>query len=145
MVTQVSVVLENEPGKLSVPCRALARAGINIMALSLTATNRFGMLRLIVADPERAVEILNAAGCVVETDDVVAMAVPDRPGGLEDVLEIVEAEHINLEYIYPLTRPAADSAVLVCSFGDTPTAAAALRAENVAVIDDLARLLPGGE
>lgn len=142
MITQVSVVLENEPGKLSVPCRALAQARINIMALSLTATNRFGMLRLIVADAERAVKVLNAAGCVVETDDVVAMAVPDRPGGLEDVLEIVEAVHINLEYIYPLTRPAADLAVLVCGFADIAAAMAALQVADVTVITDLDSLPP---
>ena len=145
MITQISVFLENEPGKLSVPCRALARAGINIMALSLTATNRLGVLRLIVPDAERAMEVLSAADCVAEADDVVAVAVPDRPGGLEDVLEIVEAEHINLEYVYSFTRPADESAVLVCSFGDTPTAVAALRAANVAVIDGLGPLLPGGE
>ena len=144
MITQVSVFLENKPGKLSVPCRALARAGINIMALSLTDTNRFGVLRLIVADAGRAARALQAAGCVVETDAVVAMAVPDRPGGLEDVLAAIEGEGINLEYIYPLTRPAGLSPVLVCSFKDIAAATSALRAANVAVIDDLSSLPPAG-
>jgi len=145
MITQVSVFLENEPGKLSVPCRALARAGINIMALSLTATNRLGVLRLIVPDPARAMDVLAAADCTAESDTVVAVAVPDRPGGLEDVLEIIEAEHINLEYIYSFTGPADESAVLVCGFEDAQAAVAVLRAAGAAVIDGLSALLPPGE
>ena len=145
MITQISVLLENEPGKLSVPCRALARAGINIMALSLTATNRLGVLRLIVPDAERAMEVLAAADCVAEADDVVVVAVPDRPGGLEDVLEIVDAAHINLEYVYSFTRPVGESAVLVCSFADAPAATAALQAANVSIKDDLPALQQGGQ
>ena len=145
MITQVSVILENEPGKLSVPCRALAQGGINIMAMSLTATNRLGVLRLVVSDPDRAMQILDDADCVVEADQVLAVAVPDRPGGLEDALETVEAEHINLEYLYSFTRPVGESVVLVCSFADIPAAVAALQAANVDMIDDLDSLRPGGQ
>lgn len=140
MITQVSVFLENEPGKLSVPCRALARAGINILAICLADTNRFGVLRLIVSDAPRAVEVLNAAGCVVEADDVAVLAVGDRPGALEDILEIIEGGHINIEYVYSLTSPAGESALLVCRFGDTAAALAALQDARVAVIDDPASL-----
>ena len=145
MITQLSVILENEPGELSVPCRALARAGINIMALSLTATNRLGVLRLIVSDPERGMQVLDDADCVVEADQVLAVAVPDRPGGLEDALEAVEAEQINLETLYSFTRPVGESVVLVCRFADAPAAAAALQAAHVGIVDDLDALRPEGQ
>lgn len=140
MITQVSVFLENEPGKLSVPCLALARAGIDIMALSLADTHRFGVLRLVVSDVDGAIEVLNAAGCVVESDDVIAVAVEGGPGGFAEILKIVEAEQINIEYVYPLTRPAGKSPVMVCRFHDPAAATAALRAADVTLIDDLAAI-----
>ncbi len=136
-ITQLSVFLENEPGKLTVPCRALAAAGVNIMALSLADTNRFGLLRLIVNDPPGALEALTAADCVVETGDVIAIAIGDHPGGLDDALEVIEAEDINLEYLYSFTRPLGRCIVVVCSFTNTDDAIAALRAANVTIIDDL--------
>ena len=139
-ITQLSVFLENVPGKLTVPCRVLAGAGVNIMAVSLADTNRFGLLRLIVDDPPTALQALTAADCIVETGDVIAIAIGDHPGGLDDVLEIIEAEEINLEYLYSFTRPLGPCIVVVCSFTNTDDAIAALRAANVTIIDNLTDL-----
>ena len=136
-IMQLSVFLENQPGKLTVPCRALAEAGINIMAVSLAHTHRVGVLRLIVSDGPRGRDVLDAAGCVVETGHVVAIAIGNHPGGLEEVLEVIEAEQINLEDIYPLTRPADQAAVLICTFADPDAALAALTAAHITVITDL--------
>ena len=141
-IMQLSVFLENQPGKLTVPCRALAGAGINIMAVSLAHTNRVGVLRLVVSDGPRGRDVLNAAGCVVETDDVIAVTIGDHPGGLEQVLEVIEAQQINLEYLYSVTRPASRQPVLVCSFADPDAALTALTAANITVITDLHALLP---
>ncbi len=143
-ITQLSVYLENSPGKLTVPCRALAAAGINIMAVSLAHTNRVGVLKLIVSDPPRGRDVLDAAGCVVETGEVIAIAIADRPGGLEEVLEAIEPEQINLEDVYALTRPADQAAVLVCAFANPDAALTALTAANVQVIHDLNALGPDG-
>jgi len=136
-ITQLSVFLENDVGKLTVPCRALAAAGVNIMALSLADTNKFGLLRLIVNDPPRALQALTAADCVVETSEVIAIAIGDHPGALDEVLEIIEAEDINLEYLYAFTRPLGQCTVVVCSFTNTDAAMTALRGANVTIIDDL--------
>ena len=99
-LTQLSLFLENKPAHLKVPCRALADAGISIMTLSLADTEQFGILRLIVRDWQKAKEVLENAGCVVNTTEVVAVEVEDRPGGLADLLDIIEKAGINIEYIY---------------------------------------------
>ena len=82
---QLSVFLENKPGRLSVPCRALADEGINIITLSLADTQQFGILRLVVREWEKAKGILQGCGCVVNVTAVVATEVEDRPGGLTEV------------------------------------------------------------
>ena len=140
-ITQISVFLENKPGKLTVPCGALADAGVNILALTLADTNRFGLLRLITDDAPLALRALDEAGCVVETGDVIAIAIDDHPGGLEGVLDIIDAADINLEYIYSFARRAGEAAVLACSFTSADDALTALRAANVKIVDDLDDLM----
>ena len=83
------------------PCRLLARAGINIRTLSLADTQHFGILRLIVSDWQPGHRICSKqAGYVVNVTEVVAVEVPDRPGGLADVLEAFDGTAINIEYMY---------------------------------------------
>ncbi|HOC38806.1 MAG TPA: amino acid-binding protein, partial [Thermodesulfobacteriota bacterium] len=81
-LTQLSVFLENKPGRLTEPCRVLAEEGIDILTLSLADTQQFGILRILVRDWERAREVLEQAHCVVNATEVVALEVEDRPGGL---------------------------------------------------------------
>ena len=126
-IHELSVFLENRPGHLSVPCKALASAGINIVALSLSDTHRFGVLRLIVRDWRRARDVLTSAGCVVKVVEVVAVEVPDRPGGLEGVLEKVEAAGINVEYMYPLSVRRGGRAALLLRFDEPDRAVSLLR------------------
>ena len=93
------------------PCRLLAEAGINILTLSLADTQQFGILRLIVADWQKAKQVLEEAGCVVKVTEVVAVEVPDRPGGLAEVLEVIEKAgaqhrvHVRLHLPPRQTRP----------------------------------------
>ena len=102
-IPQVSVFLENKPGRLSEPCRILAEAGINIVTLSLADTQQFGILRLLVREWKKAKSILEQAGHVVNVTEVVAIEVPDRPGGLYEVLKVIEQCAINVEYMYAFT------------------------------------------
>ncbi len=81
MIRQLSIFLENRPGQLLVPCRLLGDAGIDILDLSLADTERFGILRLIVEDWQRAQAVLEAAGQVVKVTELLALEVPDQPGG----------------------------------------------------------------
>jgi hypothetical protein len=133
-INQVSVFLENKPGQLSEPIRALADAGISILTLSLADTQQFGIMRLIVKDWQKACEVLKASGAVVKTTEVVAVEVADRPGGLADVLEAIESQDVNIEYMYAFTFRRGDKAVLVFRFDDPDSAISLLRKNGINVI-----------
>ena len=136
-IKQLSVFLENKPGRLSVPCTALAKAGINILTLSLADTRQFGILRVIVRDWEKAKAVLEAAGCVVNVTEVIAIEVPDRPGGLAEVLESIEQADINLEYMYAFTFRNEDKAVIVFRLEDPDAAIKVLQGRGYSVIDSV--------
>jgi len=133
-LNQLSVFLENKPGQLSESCLTLAKAGINIVTLSLADTQQFGILRLIVREPAKAKDVLEKAGWVVKLTEVVAIEVEDRPGGLAGVLEIIEGSGLNIEYMYAFTFRRGDRAVLVFRFDDPDVAVKVLQAKGVNVI-----------
>jgi len=134
---QLSVFLENKPGRLSVPCRALAQAGINMLTLSLADTQQFGILRIIVREWEKAKEVLERAGCVVNVSEVVAVEVADRPGGLARILEVVEQAGLNLDYMYAFTFRRGDKAVLVFRFEQPDAAIKALQKAGINLVADV--------
>ena len=113
MLKQLSVFLENKPGRLSHPCKALAGAGINILTLSLADTEQFGILRIMVAEWDKARAALEKAGCVVNVSDVLAIEIPDRPGGMANILAILEPKGINIEYMYAFTLRRNSNAVMI--------------------------------
>ena len=119
---QLSLFSENKPGHVVAPCRLLAQAGIDIRALSLADTQRFGILRMIVSDWQRAKALLEEAGSAVKVTEVVAVEVPDRPGGLAEVLELFVGTDINIEYMYAFPFLRGERAVLIFRF-DRPDAA----------------------
>lgn len=131
---QLSVFLENKPGQLTIPCKALAEAGINITTLSLADTHQFGILRLLIREHVRAKKVLEDAGCVVNITEVVAIDVPDRPGGLAEVLEVIEAGKINLEYMYAFTYRKRDEALMVFRFEDPDAAVKLLHGKGFKVV-----------
>ena len=134
---QLSVFLENKPGALSAPCRLLAKAKLNIQTFSLADTREFGILRLVVRDWEKARQTLEAGGWAVRLTDVVAVEVPDRPGGLADLLEVFERTGINVEYMYAFSVKAEDRGLLVFRFDDPDAALAALREAKVSVVNEV--------
>ncbi len=119
---QISVFLANEPGALRRPCRLLSEAGIDIRALCLADTQQFGILRLLVSDWQQATEVLNGAGLLTRTTEVIAVEIPDHPGGLTDVLEALEKTGVSIEYMYAFAEGRAGKAVLIFRF-DRPDAA----------------------
>jgi len=133
-IPQLSMFMENKPGRLSDPCRRLAEAGINIVTLSLADTQQFGILRLIVRDWEKAREVLAQAGCVVTVTEVVATEVEDRPGGLATILEVIEKAGLNIEYMYAFTFRSGHKAVLVFRFNDADAAIQVLQDNGINVI-----------
>lgn len=133
-INQLSVFLENKPGRLSSPLKALAEAGINIMTLSLADTAQFGILRLIVRDWAKARDVLKACDAVVNVTEVVAIEVPDRPGGLAGVLDTIERSGLNIEYMYAFTFRTADRAVIVFRFDDPDQAIKTLQKAGINVV-----------
>ena len=135
MIRQLSLFLENRPGQLRVPCQVLGDAGIDILTMSLADTQQFGILRLVVKDWEKAKKVLEAAGIVVNVTDVLAVDVPDRPGGLASVLEAFEKVGLGIEYMYALAaaRERGKFATLVFRLGDPERAARLLREAGVKV------------
>ena len=125
-IRQISIFLQNKPGQLSQICRDLADADINIATLSLADTSDFGIVRLIVDDHEKAKTTLAAKGHVVNVREVVAVCVPDRPGGMAEVMTALDTAGANIEYCYAFAFHKGEKAVLVFRFDDNAKAAKAL-------------------
>jgi hypothetical protein len=138
-IHQLSLFVENRSGQLRVPTRILAEAGIDIKTLSLADTQQFGILRLIVNDWQRAKQALEAGGCVVKVTEVVAIEVPDHPGGLDSVLAAIEKAGLNVEYMYAFTYGREDRAVLIFRFADVEVALKALKDAGLNVVANLDR------
>jgi len=133
-VPQVSVFLENRRGRLHEACDVLAKANINLITLALADTADFGVMRFIVADPTKAAHVLKDNGFTAIVNDVLAIEVPDRPGGLAEILEVLDNGSINIEYIYAFAQGAKDRAVLVFRFTDTDAAIAVLQKAGINIL-----------
>jgi hypothetical protein len=134
---QLSLFLENKPGALSRPVRILARAKFNILTLSIADTNQFGILRLILRDWEKAKKLLEKEGFVVKVTDMVAVEVADRPGGLAEILVVLEKAGVNVEFMYAFTEKRESKAVMVFRFDDPDNAIRVLRKRGINVVDSV--------
>jgi len=130
-IHQLSVFLENKPGQLREACEVLTKARINLVTLSLADTAQFGILRLIIQDWQKAKTVLEKAGCVVKVTEVLAIEVADRPGGLAQILEIVDRAGLNIEYMYAFAEKRGDRALLVFRFTDPDAALQVLQAGGI--------------
>ena len=133
-VKQISVFLENKKGRLWEAMDVLAKAKINIRALSIADTSDFGILRLIVPDPEKAKKVLAKSNFAVRENDVIAVEVPDRPGGLAGVLKILTDADINVEYMYAFVEKSGKKAVVVLRTDSISNGKKALKKAGVAVL-----------
>ena len=133
-VEQISVFLENKPGTLEHATRVLKEANINIRTLSVAETVDFGILRLIVNDVEKANKVLKEAGFRVSKTPVVAVEVPDKPGGLHSIMEVVSKEGINVEYLYAFVEKSGENAVIIFRFDNPEKAIDVLLKKNFTVI-----------
>jgi len=136
-IQQISLFLENKPGHLNAICRTLSESRINIVTLSLADTQQFGIVRLIVEDWEKAKRVLEAAGYVVNVREVVAATVKDAPGGMAEILDVIQGAGVNIEYMYAFTFKHGDQAVLVFRFDNPDKAAAALKAAGHDVLSSV--------
>jgi hypothetical protein len=133
-IHQISLFAENKPGHISAPARLLAKEGIDIRALYLADTQDYGILRLIVADWQKAAALLEAQGFVVKVTEVLAVEVADHPGGLADVLGALDGSGINIEYMYAFPYVRGDQAILIFRFNDPDAAIERLQTAGINLV-----------
>ena len=135
-VEQISIFIENKSGRLAEVTRVLGSHGINIRALSLADTSDFGILRLIVDKTDQAKAALKEGGFTVSKTEVIAVEVPDQPGGLAGILKVLDDNSVNVEYMYAFVERCGGNAVIIFRFDDLESAIRVLQASGV-------RILPG--
>ena len=133
---QISVFLENKPGTLHTMTTALAQNGVDMRALSLAETKDFGIVRLIVDNVYDATTVLKDAGFIHSLTPVLGVMIPDEPGGLNQVLQVLNEAAVNVEYMYAfLGGKDVDHAYMIFRVADNAAATAALAARAIEVID----------
>ncbi|MDO8881125.1 MAG: ACT domain-containing protein [Coriobacteriia bacterium] len=135
MVKQLTVFLENSPGRLAGLTRVLGDAGVNMRALMVADTAEFGVVRIICDRPETARRALESAGFGVSVTEILAVEVPDRPGGLADILEALGAVGINVEYAYCYVEPGGQAAIDVFRVEEPGRATSVLLEAGIRVLE----------
>ncbi|MBK9991313.1 MAG: ACT domain-containing protein [Verrucomicrobia bacterium] len=133
-IRQISVFLENQPGRLAALCRTLADAGVNLSTLMLSETGEFGLLRIITPDADKARAVVEKAGYAVTASEVLAIQVPDKPGGLAAVLTALDPHQISVEYMYAFACRTG-RAIMIIRFNDLDRAADILQKAGLKVIN----------
>jgi hypothetical protein len=133
-INQISVFLENKQGRLFMLCDLLGKHNINIHALIIAESEGFGVARIIVDKPKVAVNVLKDEGLTVRLTDIVAVEVPDRPGGLSDLLKILSDTEINVEYMYGFGEKFSDRALMVFRFDDPDKATKLLHEHGIGIV-----------
>lgn len=132
-ITQLSVFLENKPGKLYEVVKRISEAGINLRAMTIAEVRDFGILRIIVSDAKKAMEVLEDDH-IITTTEVVSAVMEDKAGALYDILQALESADVNIEYMYAYTGEVTGSANVVFRVDDIEGAEAQLREAGVQVL-----------
>ena len=142
VVQQISIFIENKEGRIKKAIDTLANAGVNIRALSVGDTTKYGILRLIVSDNETATKSLENDGFIVKESEVVVVAVPDKPNGLNSTLSILDDADINLEYIYAFVSSQPNEAIVAMKVEDTEKAIKVFEENNAKILkkEDLEKI-----
>ena len=134
LIKQISVFVENKSGRLSDILNVIGKNGIDISALSIADTTDFGIVRMIVNDPDKAAEILKSNNLVVKVTDVIALAVADKPGGLAGEIEKLKYAGISIEYMYAFIGKSDKGALVIVRVENPEKALEVLKDENVTVV-----------
>ncbi len=134
IIKQISIFMENATGRLADVTALLAKAGINLRAISIADTTDFGILRMVADRPDAAVQILKDAGFTARETDVIGVEVPDHPGELARIMALFRDEGIGIEYLYASLEHKADNAVIVIKVDDIAAGMAMLEKHGFATI-----------
>ena len=132
---QISIFLENRAGRLADVTALLGDNNVNIRALALADTSDFGILRLLVDKPDEAYKVLRENEFAATETEVIAVEIPDRPGGLASVLAPLQEVGINVEYMYAFLEKATDKAIVVFRFEDVNKVVEILQANGINVLE----------
>ena len=133
-IKQISIFVENQPGKLAELTRLLADADIDLRTLSLADTRDFGILRVIVNKPDETEKLLKANEWTYKTADVIGVKLPDRPGGVAEVLEAISEAGVNVEYMYAFVNRIPGRADTVFRVDDIEPTLKALTAKGIEIL-----------
>ena len=133
-VKQISIFLENKSGRLAQVTQILAKNSINIRALSLADTADFGILRIIVNDVEKASNILKSEGYTLGETEVVAVEVPDKPGGLAGILKPLWDAGLDVEYMYAFVQSSGQNAIMILRFENPDKAIEVFKNSNIRIL-----------
>ena len=136
MIKQISVFLENKSGRLAAVTKVLGLNDIDISALSIADTTDFGILRLIVNKPDMAEKALNENGFTVSITEVIAISIPDKPGGLATALEVLQNESISIEYTYAFVGKREGEALVILRTDNQQKAMEVLKKNNIKVLTE---------
>ena len=133
-ITQLSVFLENKRGRLREVTSLLADAQIDIKSLFLADTKDFGVLRMLVSDSQKALALLKDDAFVANLNDVIAVEVEDKPGGLDKILSVFEDNKINVEYMYAFPEKSGNNAIMIFKIDNDDKAIEALKNAKIPVL-----------
>ena len=133
-IKQLSIFLQNRMGSLSKPLEVLTVANVNIRAMCMADTSEFGILRLIVDDPEKGKEALEENNFLVKITEIIGVEMNDTPGGLTTVLDIIKENLIDLEYLYAFSHDKAEKAILLLHADDIDKLISILQENNITLV-----------
>ena len=134
MIKQLSVFIENKKGRLAKITGLLADAGIDLIALSIADTTNFGIMRGIVKDPDKAIKVLKEGGFTASLAEVFVVEVPDEPGGLSNVLKLLDEADVSIEYLYSFVHTPHENALILFRVEDIEGAVAKLKQNGVKLL-----------
>ena len=133
-IQQLSIFVENKPGRLASITKLLKDNDIDIRALSVADTRDFGIMRLIVNNPQKAEQVFKEAGCTVSLTNVIGIGINDKPGGLSDAMDILYANNISVEYMYAFISKADNIANVILRVENNDKAVEALKDSNIQIL-----------
>lgn len=132
-IKQISLFVENRPGRMSKVSKTLSDAGVNIRAMTIAEAGDFGVIRMVVDNPDKGYKVLHDSGFTVSVTDVLAVEMKDTPGGLYEIVDTLGINKINVDYAYAFVTAKAERAMLILRVDDLPRAKQALSSRGVKI------------
>ncbi len=136
MIKQISVFVENKKGRLARITDVLGQAGIDLIALSIADTTNFGIMRCIVSDPDKTIQLLRSNGFTASTTEVIVAEVPDKPGGLASVLKTLDDAGISVEYLYSFVHTHGQNAMILFRVEEVASAIKVLGESGIKLLSE---------